>query len=254
MKRFRRLPLKGLYNCRDLGGFPTADGHVTRFGVFLRSEAPCELPQEDLDFLRNYGVTASIDLRSSGEQDARPNELKSFADYYPRSLLHKAAVFGDKSHAKAEFNWGDEYVRMADDNPDFFCEMLPVCANEPGVLLYHCTTGKDRTGLLTCVLLSIAGVSKEDIAADYCVSELYLSPVYERMKAGTLNLGHRPADDNRKAPLPDGGSDRFFHTPASAMLQLIDALEKKHGSVVGFVRDCGVPEEVICALHDKLVE
>ncbi|MBR1781063.1 MAG: tyrosine-protein phosphatase [Oscillospiraceae bacterium] len=251
MSQYRRLPLKGLYNCRDLGGFPTDSGRPTRFGVFLRSEAPCELPREDVDALIRYGVTGSMDLRSEGERLARPNELQGRAAYYPLSLVHRAAVFGDESQQKKEFDWGDQYREMAEDNARFFREALPICLKEPGVLLYHCTTGKDRTGLLTCVLLSIAGVSREDIAADYCVSELYLGPVYERMKSGMMKLGVQP--DGKHTHMPDGGSERFFATPAKAMLSLIDGLERDYGGVVGFVRACGVEEETIIALRRKML-
>lgn len=251
MRAVRRLPLKGLYNCRDLGGYPTENGRVTKFGVFLRSEAPCELPREDIEYLVNYGVTGSIDLRSEGERMARPNELSGHVSYYPLNLFLKAAVYGDESHRQEEFDWGVQYRRMAEDNPEFFREALTICLKEPGALLYHCTTGKDRTGLLTCVLLSIAGVAKEDIAADYCVSELYLGPVYERMKSGAMKLGTQPGGTSTR--IPDGGSERFFATPAKAMLDLIGGLERDYGGVVGFIRSCGVSEDTIIALRNKLL-
>lgn len=250
MNRYRRLPLQKLYNCRDLGGYPTLDGKCTKFGIFLRSEAPCELPREDLEFLLDYGVTGTVDLRSQGERLARPNELAGRVSYYPVTLVHKAAVYGDDSQRQEDFDWGRQYRRMAEDNPAFFREILPLCLKEPGALLFHCTTGKDRTGLLSCVLLSIAGVSKEDIAADYCVSQLYLGPVYEKMKNGKMKLGVQPGGSPTR--IPDGGSQRFFETPAQAMLDLIDGLERDYGGVVDFVRSCGVEEEIILALRRKL--
>ena len=151
-----------------------------------------------------------------------------------------------------EFDWGKQYRSMAEDNPAFFRAMLPLCLKEPGALLYHCTTGKDRTGLLSCVLLSIAGVSREDIAADYCISQLYLGPVYERMKNGTMKLGLQK--DGKPTRVPDGGSARFFATPAKAMLDLINGLDRDYGGVVGFLRSCGVEEETILGLRRKLTE
>lgn len=250
MAHYRRLPLRKLYNCRDLGGYPTADGKVTRFGVFLRSEAPCGLEREDLEFLLDYGVTGTADLRSQGERMARPNELAGRVNYYPLSLIHRAAVYGDASQALEDFDWGKQYRRMAEDNPAFFREMLPICLKEPGALLFHCTTGKDRTGLLSCVLLSIAGVAREDIAADYCISQLYLGPVYERMKNGTLKLGVQPG--GAPTQIPAGAAERFFATPARAMLDLIDGLERDYGGVVEFIRSCGVEEPVILGLRRKL--
>ena len=252
MAHMRRLPLKKLYNCRDLGGYPTMDGRVTKFGVFLRSEAPCELPAEDIDYLVNYGVTGTIDLRSEGERIARPNELKERVSYYPVTLLHKAAVLGDESQKQADFDWGRQYRDMAEDNPAFFRAALEQCLKEPGVMLYHCTTGKDRTGLVSCALLSIAGVSKEDIAADYCVSELYLEPVYEKMRTGKMKLGTQPGGN--PTHIPGGDFGRFYQTPARAMLDFLAGMERDHGGMVNFLRECGVTEETINGLREKMVE
>lgn len=252
MAQMRRLPLKGLYNCRDLGGYPAENGRVTKFGVFLRSEAPCELPREDVEQLVDYGVTGTMDLRSEGERMARPNELRGHVSYYPMTLVHKAAILGDDSQKQADFDWGTQYRSMAEDNPVFFREALEQCLREPGAMLYHCTTGKDRTGLLSCVLLSIAGVSKEDIAADYCVSELYLAPVYAKMRSGEMKLGVQPG--GKPTCIPGGDFERFFHTPAKAMLDFIGGLERDYGGVVNFIRSCGVPEETIIALRRKMTE
>lgn len=258
----RRLMTKGLYNARDLGGFPTADGKVTRFGVFVRSEAPVGLPEGDIAYLENYGVTASMDFRSSMEVSARPSDLREVMAYYPKPLFNEAAVVGGpKPKPPVHKGWGEQYKSMAEESRDWAMDVLNIAASNPGALLYHCTTGKDRTGLMTCYLLSIAGVSREDIAADYCVSQVYLEPVYEKMRSGAMNLGFAPkggsGPDGKEGP-PAGGppmDESFFQTPASAMLTLIDYLNEKYGGVVNYLRDVvGVSQETMDAIREKFVE
>jgi protein-tyrosine phosphatase len=247
MEYARRLQLKGLYNARDLGGFPTAGGGCTRFGVFVRSEAPCELEQADIQALAQYGVTASIDLRSTPETVQRPSSLRETMAYYHRPLFHEAAVYNGtqpsappKRPHGASLDWGKMYQEMAEESRDWAIEVLRIAAEEPGAVLYHCTTGKDRTGLLTCYLLSIAGVPREDIAADYCVSELFLAPVYEKLR-GQLPGGEDDADDP------------FFHTPAAAMFALIDYLTERYGGVTAYLREIGVSDGVISRIRTKLL-
>jgi len=149
MKRTRRLPLQALYNCRDLGGFPTAGGGVTRYGVFLRSEAPCDLPQADIDALRAYGVTETIDLRGGGECRTRPSDLSGLADvtYHHKSLFNEAAVFDKDQIDPAErkghggpggpggppggpggLDWGEQYKSMAEEARDWAKEVLQIAA------------------------------------------------------------------------------------------------------------------------------
>jgi protein-tyrosine phosphatase len=247
----RRLLLNQCYNTRDLGGFATLDGGRTRFGCFLRSAAPCELPEEDIEALLSYGVTATMDLRSDGERKARPSSLRERGVYYEESLFAEAAIYGQAPPPPPNSGWLEKYIDMAESAPQWAVRTLTIAAETEGCLLYHCTTGKDRTGLLTCYLLSLAGVPKEDIAADYSVSELYLEPVYEKMRSGSLPLGHPAGGKNPPPPSQDEG---FFHTPASAMLGLIDYLDKTYSSVENFLRKAGLSDEVIHRLREKFVE
>lgn len=253
----RRLMTKALYNARDLGGFPAADGRVTKFGVFVRSEAPAEIPREDVEYLTRYGVTASMDFRGTGEAAARPSVLQTVMPYYHRPLFNEAAMAGASPHPPKHVGWGEQYISMAEESRDWARDVLTIAAENPGALLYHCTTGKDRTGLMTCYLLSIAGVPRADIAADYCVSQLFLEPVYEKMRSGMLKMGPPPGGpegagkDAPPMPKMEGG---FFETPASAMLTLIDYLTEKYGGVVDYLRSIGIPEETMAAIRNKFTE
>lgn len=236
----RRLPLERLYNARDLGGFPTADGGVTRFGVFVRSEAPCRLPPGDLDYLKDYGVRAALDLRGADEIALRPSDLASCV------TCHACPLEGDAESfvLNEPVRWERVYIARAEENRLWTKTALELAARQAGCLLYHCTTGKDRTGLITCYLLSIAGVSREDIAADYCVSEVYLQPVFRAMREGKVAV-------RREKPEFD---ETIFHTPASAMLALQDYLTGRYGSVTGYLRTAGVSDETMDAIRKKLVE
>lgn len=255
MKYARRLPLAKLYNARDLGGF-SVPGGVTRFGVFIRSEAPCELPVSDLDSLREYGVTTSLDLRSAFEAYERPSSLLDVTDYHHKSLFNDGVVYDPKRDrgsrpdgppppapgGEKKHDWGVMYRSMAEEARDWAVEVLELAANCKGAMLYHCTTGKDRTGLLTCYLLSIAGVPREDIIADYMVSQVYLLPVYRRMIERSGGI----FGTDISAP--------FFQTPPAAMTALLDYLEETYGGVLPFLREIGVREETIARIRAKLVE
>ena len=248
----RRLMTRGLYNARDLGGIPTKDGRVTRFGVFVRSEAPVGLPQGDIQYLKDYGVAASMDFRSTGEMEARPSDLRTVMPYYPRPLFNEAAIIGEKKHpVHQNMSWGEHYIEMAEESRQWAVDVLNIAAQCPGALLYHCTTGKDRTGLMSCYLLSIAGAERADIAADYSVSQIFLEPVYEKIRNGAMRLGPALDGPEEKRPPMD---ESFFQTPAAAMLTLIDDLTARYGSVVEYLRTIGVTEETMQQIREKFVE
>lgn len=245
----RRLATKKLYNARDLGGYPTLDGGVTRFGVFVRSEAPVGLPEEDVSYLLAYGISASMDFRSSGERSARPSDLKTLLPYYEKPLFNEAAMSGGHFQKMMKLDWGEQYLAMAEGAKEWAVDVLSIAAENPGTRLYHCTTGKDRTGMLTALLLSIAGVSQDDIIADYCVSQVYMRPVYLEL----MEL-MPPLYDEEGKPLRPTIDSPFFQTAPENMRTLLDHLNETYGSVEGYIRRCGVSGDTVARIRAKLTE
>lgn len=243
MKYVRRLPVPGLSNCRDLGGFACTGG-TTRFGVFLRSEAPCGLSDETVSALKSYGLTESFDLRGEPEIRWRPSSLEQALPYRRLSLSGGAETFDKKNLPQGEFSWDKVYIKRALEHRDWFRDAVTACAEAKGMVMYHCTTGKDRTGILTCCLLAAVGVSREDIAADYCLSEVYLQDMFAAMKDGSLTIRE--------------GASHFepyvFHTPYEAMAKFYDFLTDTYGSVTGYLLDIGVTENTLSLLRKKFVD
>lgn len=242
MKYWKHLPVPGLSNCRDLGGYP-CDGGVTRYGVFLRSEAPCAVGADGVAFLRDYGLTETFDLRGEPEIAWRPSALEGAFPYRKICLSGGAETFDPKNLPQGEFSWDKVYIRRATLFRDWFRDAVTACAEAEGCVLFHCTTGKDRTGILTCCLLGAVGVSREDIAADYCLSQVYLQEMFEAMRNGSLTLQAAPRHFE----------EYVFQTPFTAMAKFYDFLTETYGSVRGYLLDIGVTEQTLAKLARKLV-
>ncbi len=243
MALLKRLPVPGLSNCRDLGGYACSGG-VTRYGVFLRSEAPCTIGPEGAAWLRDYGLTETFDLRGGPEIDWRPSALEGVFPYRKISLSGGAETFEKKNLPQGEFSWDKVYIMRATKHRDWFRDAVTACAEADGCVLFHCTTGKDRTGILTCCLLGAVGVSREDIAADYCLSQVYLQDMFAAMRDGSLTI--RPGNTHFE--------EYVFQTPFTAMLKFYDFFTEEFGGIRNYLLDVGVTEETLHKLEQKLVE
>lgn len=237
MLSYRRLPLTGLLNARDLGGYAVPGG-ATRFGVFVRADAPVLLSDGDQCFLRDYGLTTVVDLRGDHERKKAPDCLAAvpWVTYKAVPLYDRMAAHGECLNGKS-FSWSAHYVRMAEKNKDWLRAVLGALAAASGCALFHCATGKDRTGLVAAALLGLCGVSDEDIAADYCLSRLYLSPlVSELIRAGRISSPEDP----------------FFGTQPENMLALLSHLRETYGGIPEYLRACGLSDEIANVLRERL--
>ena len=242
MKYLKHLPVEGLSNCRDLGGF-ACDGGVTRYGVFLRSEAPYRITENGIAYLREYGLTETFDLRGENEANFLRSRLRDVLPYRIIPLRGGAETFAPQNLPQGEFSWDKVYIMRAIHHQNWVRDCVNACVNADGCVLYHCTTGKDRTGILTCCLLGAVGVSREDIAADYCLSQVYLQQMFAAMRDGSLLIAE--------------GRTHFeeyvFHTPFTAMVKFYDFLTETYGSVRNYLLQTGVTEETLNKPTAKLV-
>jgi len=181
----RLLNWDGCNNVRDLGGLNTSTGYKTRWGAVVRSDHPAKLTADGWSALYEHGVRTIISLRTHGlvEED--------YLDTTPRlaDITTLEVAIEDFTDAKFIKQWVDTdlwctplYYRDALKRwPERHVAAIRAIAQaQPGGVLFHCKRGHDRTGIITLLLLALAGVSPDDIAADY---ELSIDPEREELLA-----------------------------------------------------------------------
>ena len=155
MNGLRRINLEQAINVRDLGGYPTPDG-CTPYGRFIRADNMVGLTEADLETLYQAGVRTVIDLRTPGERERQPGSFENWRDVrvVPCSLLGESLDSFTGFMRSLGENYSEMIVRDRDHYRDLFEIILS--ENQRGGILFHCTAGKDRTGVTAALLLGLA--------------------------------------------------------------------------------------------------
>jgi len=235
--RSRELFWDGCLNVRDLGGHPTSDGGETRFGSIVRADSVGNLTTEGWEALADYGIRTVIDLRGDHErEDDPPRELPVDVRHVPfmEASEEEWEEIGEELERLAEVPdiveaTRDGYVLFLERfKPNVGAAIRAVAEAPEGGVVVQCVGGKDRTGLVTALLLHVAGVPTDDIAADYALSEERLRP----RQAGWLEAAQTEAERRRL--------ERFTQTPPGVISGVFDELERRYGSVEGYLESAGV--------------
>ena len=245
----RRIEIEGAHNVRDIGGYETSDGRTIRWQTFLRADNVSTLPQHSQDTLTStIGVRTVIDLRRQVEIDGQPDNVLGRS---PHVKYHNVDIVGDMVFDQVESEEPRHKIRasyrnMLDRRGRKFGEALRVMA-QPGALpaMYHCMGGQDRTGLISALLLGLAGVPKETIAADYTLTAEYRIFAY---------LGPSPEVPDADPADYTPETYRARNCPPEVMLDTLEYLDDRHGGIEAFVRSAGVTDSDIAALRAALVE
>jgi protein-tyrosine phosphatase len=239
----RRLAWEGLLNARDLGGYPAAGGRETRWGAVVRSDSLAALTGAGRAAMADYGVRAIVDLRLPAELADDPNPFAEPGDHGIRytnvSFIDPAAAPPDAVSTLAE-----DYLQMLDRYGHGVAEAMAAIARAPdGPVLIHCAAGKDRTGLISALLLGLVGVPAETVAADYALTAELLRPREQQWLAG-LPPGERA---ERQAQLA-----RYAPT-AEVMLEVLQGLDRRYGGVERYLEAAGVSRADLERLRDRLL-
>jgi protein-tyrosine phosphatase len=240
----RLIDLEGCLNFRDLGGYPTDDGRRLRWRRLYRSDALDQLTQTDVARLRGeLGVRDVIDLRSSAERRlAGPGRL---ADGPIR--VHHVPLFDGEVVARQDFGaaatLGDRYALLAEYAGAAIARVLEIVAAADGPAVYHCAAGKDRTGVVSAVILGLLGVRDEVIVADYVATRENLDALVDRLLASE---GYQAM----LAALPPD----TMHAEPETMLGLLARLRAQHGSVRAYALAAGASADTLARLEAGLLE
>lgn len=238
----RYLKLEGSYNIRDIGGYPTSDGRQTRWHSFIRADRLTALTTDSQQALLDYGVRTVIDMRFPREIAKTPNV---FAQSTAVTYLN-LAVFTDEAASQVEFveTLFEQNLFTLDECQAQMRTVFEAIATQPLGVLVHCTIGKDRTGLIVALLLSLVGVPLEIIAQDYALSAVYLEPVLEKMR------------QRARASRPEIAYKLELKLTAlpETILDTLNYVEQKYGGALGYLQTIGVTSAQIIALGALLVE
>lgn len=170
----RILSWEGCSNVRDLGGLRTTDGSMTRFEALVRADSPARLTAQGWSALYAYGIRTIITLRTDGMQEGELNFTSPYPDLATVQLAIEDITDQEFLQQWAATNlWGTPlYYRDALQRwPERHAAVITAIAQaQPGGVLFHCIRGHDRTGIISLLLLSLAGVTPDEIAADYALS------------------------------------------------------------------------------------
>lgn len=224
-------------NARDLGGMPTADGATIRTGALVRTDGHEHLTDDGITAVHAYGVSRIVDLR-------RERECATWVSPFTgTSLYHNIPVQdpADPDEDTGVITLAEIYRRMLDRRPDLFAAAVSSIAEAPeGAVVVHCAGGKDRTGMVVAMALTIAGVDPAVIAADYAATE-------ERLRERSLAFLAAIEDPERKEKIR-----RLQQTKPETMLEVLSHLRETYGSVAAFLETGGCDVESQAGLRKRL--
>ena len=252
----RLVELEGAHNLRDLGGYETRDGRTVKWGLIYRSDALHELTDGDLEVLAERDLRTVIDFRTREERLAEPDRIPPSVRTVQLLQLNQVEVnvaefverllSGEMSADESRRFLLDSYIRTIREGGSSFGEVFTALASGANApLLFHCTAGKDRTGLMAAVLLSVLGVPRDVVADDYVLTEHYRAHIIASELERVSEIVPPAGMEALKARL----ARREY------ILAALEEIDSEYGGIDAYVRiQMGIDEDVVARLRALYLE
>ena len=241
----RHIRLNGAFNVRDLGGYATAHGGTTRWRSVLRADALHGLSPDDVEVLLALDLRTVIDLRSDAEIAHQPSAFAGHETvrYHHIPLFDGLTPVDVTAMAKGGFDLAARYVDAADlCRPALASVAATIAGAEDGLVLFNCTAGKDRTGIVAAMLLSVADVASDEIASDYALTASIAGGLMAQLKASVMARG-----------LDETVSTRLLSSEPAAMLTFLRHMDERYGGFSAYLADGVAGTDEIRRIRKRMV-
>lgn len=239
----RVLPLQGGVNFRDLGGYRTDDGRSVRWGRLYRSGVMADLTDSDYAYLQRLGITAICDLRDSRERSHSPTQAGRIArggryiawdyqqDFDMKAFAGAFAMGGDPQETALRL-MAAFYRQMPAAFAARYREAFDVLKQGDG-LLFNCSAGKDRTGLLAALVLTALGVAPDVVVNDYAMSQRV--PSLQRLRTRMDASATQDPGMSALSRLPEPALRALMGTDPMYLSAAFDQIRADHGSIDAYL-------------------
>ena len=245
----RCIDFEGAHNFRDLGGYDSRLGGTTRWGHVFRAGSLDRMTADDLDRFATLGVDTVVDLRNGDERDRAPDPVESLhipimGSFMARRGRPDFAALVEHDHGVAfmrDMNLG--LLEHAADEIGQVFEVIAGAAGRP--VAFHCTAGKDRTGLVAALLLEVLGVDRDTVLDDFQLTDQFSGPRED-------SHGFRRMIEFGVAPEAAAGA---FGAPRSMMGDVLHVLDVRYGGAERYlVEEARVTTDTIATLRTHLLD
>ena len=244
MQEMRHLVVEGAFNVRDLGGYD-ARGGVIPWRRFLRADSLHRIAEDAAQQLYDEGLRCVIDLRTAKEVAAAPSPFEHFPGVQYRNLplfddlapANLSQAHSDDGHPLFDF-----YRAALETRGPAICAILSAIARAgEGAVLFNCTAGKDRTGIVALLLLAIAEVPREVIVQDYTLTAERIPELVDEF----LSIARAEGGDAESYA-------RLLESPAETLSAILDLLDAQYGGIEGFLDWIGLTRDDLDKLRVRL--
>lgn len=231
----RHLDWPDCHNVRDVGGLRTADGGRIRDGALIRADSLQYLSPEGVEAVRRAGVSRILDLRAESESTRSPTP---FAED-PLGLHVPVQDPADPPQGQSTIVGA--CIDMLDRHPDLFAAAVLAIAEAPeGAVVVHCHGGKDRTGMVVALALTVAGVPENEIVADYALTQARLAPWLAEQLAAEPDESLHPE------------MIEFRDTRAESLTEILRHLDTTYGGPKSYLLKAGLTPDQLDTLRSRL--